>query len=237
MEYCNIFKRYELKYIISKEQYTLIKSEMEKYMKQDKYGESDVCNLYCDTPDFLLVRRSIEKPFYKEKLRIRSYGVAKKGVDVFVEIKKKYDSVVYKRRIESDEETAIKLLSENVEDDSQIGKEIAYFTKLYSGIKPRMFISYRREAFHGKEDKDLRITFDKSVLWRDYDLSLKKGIYGMPVLPENKILMEIKTATSIPLWLVEVLSKNKIYKTSFSKYGTAYALMIKNKKKGEQKLA
>ncbi len=233
---CNIFKRYELKYLLTNEQYRLIKSEMGNYMCGDKYGESDICNLYCDTPDFLLVRRSIEKPFYKEKLRIRSYGVAKKGGDVFVEIKKKYDSVVYKRRIRVDEKTAVDMLNGGTYD-SQIGKEISYFTKLYTGIKPQMFISYRREAFYGKDDKDFRITFDRSVLWRTDDLSLKSGIYGQPVLPENKILMEIKTAAAIPLWLTKVLSKNKIYKTSFSKYGTAYTLMLKNEKQGEREIA
>lgn len=237
MAYRDIFKRYELKYVLSVEQYRLIKKEMENYMRGDKYGESDICNLYCDTPEFLLVRRSIEKPFYKEKLRIRSYGVLENGGEVFVEIKKKFDSIVYKRRISTDEKTAKDLLAENTTENSQIGKEISYFTKLYSGIQPKMFISYRREAFYGKEDKNFRITFDKSILWRTEDLSLKNGIYGQPVLPDDKIVMEIKTATAIPLWLVKVLSKNKIYKTSFSKYGTAYALMLKNNKQGEQKVA
>ncbi len=237
MAYRDIFKRYELKYLLSIEQYRLIKSIMLDYMRGDKYGESDICNLYCDTPDFLLVRRSIEKPFYKEKLRIRSYGVAKKDADVFVEIKKKYDSVVYKRRIATDEKSAVKMLAGNTVSDSQIGKEIDYFAKLYSGIQPQMFISYRREAFYGIDDNDFRMTFDRSILWRTYDLSLKSGIYGQPILPENKILMEIKTAAAIPLWLVKVLSKNKIYKTSFSKYGTAYMLMLNHKKQGEKQVA
>lgn len=237
MAYGDKFKRYELKYILTTEQYRSIKREMENYMRGDKYGESDICNLYCDTPDFLLARRSIERPFYKEKLRIRSYGVAKQNTDVFVEIKKKYDSVVYKRRIATDEQTAVGLLAGSATADSQIGREIAYFGKLYTGILPQMFISYRREAFYGKDDRDFRMTFDRSILWRTHDLSLSSGIYGQPVLPENAVLMEVKTAAAIPLWLVNILSKNKIYKSSFSKYGTAYGLMFKNKQKGEQKVA
>ena len=237
MVYGNIFKRYELKYLLSLGQYRLIKSEAACYVRGDKYGVSDVCNLYCDKPDFLLARRSIEKPFYKEKLRIRSYGVAADGSEVFTEIKKKYDSVVCKRRILTDESTALNLLTGRAGNDSQIGREITYFTKLYPGILPQMYISYRREAFYGKEDKDFRITFDRSILWRTDDLSLKSGIYGRPVLPEDVVLMEIKTAAAIPLWLVRILSDNRIYKTSFSKYGTAYALMLKDKKQGEQKVA
>lgn len=233
----DIFKRYELKYILTIEQYQLVKSLMASHMRGDKYGESNICNLYCDTPDFLLVRRSNEKPFYKEKLRIRSYGVVKKDVDVFVEIKKKYDSIVYKRRIATDEQTALEMLAGNATYDSQIGKEIEYFTKLYQGIRPQMFISYRREAFYGIDDNDFRITFDRSILWRTYDLSLKSGIYGQPVLADNLVLMEIKTSTAIPMWLVSVLSANKIYKTSFSKYGTAYTLMLTNNTKGDQQVA
>ena len=232
-----VFKRYELKYLLSEEQFLLIRKAMENYMRGDKYGVSDICNLYCDTPDFLLIRRSIEKPCYKEKLRIRSYGTAKKDGQVFVEIKKKYNSVVYKRRIATDEDTAVKMLNGNITYDSQIGREISYFKKLYADIQPKMFISYRREAFYGKEDKDFRITFDRSILWRTHDLSLNSGIYGQPVLPEDKILMEIKMASAIPLWLVKVLSENRIYKTSFSKYGTAYKQMLTNKKQGEQQVA
>lgn len=237
MAFDDKFKRYELKYILTTEQFHLIKREMENYMRGDKYGESDICNLYCDTPDFLLARRSIERPFYKEKLRIRSYGAVKQDTDVFVEIKKKYDSIVYKRRIATDEKTAVGLLTGSSAADSQIGKEIAYFGKLYPGILPQMYISYRREAFYGKNDPDFRMTFDRSILWRTHDLSLSSGIYGQLVLPEDTVLMEVKTAAAIPLWLVRILSKNKIYKTTFSKYGTAYGLMLKNKQQGEQQVA
>lgn len=237
MEYCDIFKRYELKFLLSAEQYRAVISEAAGYMCGDRFGESDVCNLYCDTADFLLARRSIERPSYKEKLRIRSYGVAKDGSDVFLEIKKKYDSVVYKRRIAADEKTAAEIISGGTAADSQIGREIAYFAKLYPKIEPQMYLAYRREAFYGIDDDGFRMTFDSSIVWRTHDLSLGSGIYGRPLLPENKILMEVKTAAAIPLWLVKVLSGNKIYKTSFSKYGTAYTLMLKDKKREVQKVA
>ena len=233
----NIFQRYEIKFILTTDQYRLIMNAMEPHMRGDKYGLSDICNLYCDTPDFVLARRSNEKPFYKEKLRIRSYGVAKDNSEVFTEIKKKYDSIVYKRRIVTDENAALNVFDGIAPDDSQISKEIMYFTKLYQGIRPQMYISYRREAFYGIDDNDFRMTFDRSILWRTTDLSLKSGIYGRPVLPETSVLMEVKTAAAIPLWLIEVLSKNKIYKTSFSKYGTAYIQMQSEISHGGQKVA
>lgn len=231
------FRRYELKYILSVPQYNLIRKAMTFYMRGDNFGESDICNLYCDTPDFLLARRSIEKPFYKEKLRIRSYGVVTEKSEVFVEIKKKYDSVVYKRRIMTDEKGALGLLAGKTVYPSQIGREIAYFTGLYSGIRPQIYISYRREAFFGKDDNDFRMTFDRNIRWRNYDLSLQKGIYGLPVIAGDAVLMEVKTAAAIPLWLVKLLSENKIYKTSFSKYGTAYRMMLQQSTQGGQKVA
>lgn len=237
MAYQDIFKRYELKFLLSPEQYRAVRNVMDGYMKGDKYGESDICNLYCDTPDFILARRSNERPFYKEKLRIRSYGVAKEDSDIFVEIKKKYDSVVYKRRIVTDEKTAIEMLDGNSADERQIAKEITYFARHYTGIKPQMFISYRREAFYGRADKDFRMTFDRSILWRTQDLTLQHGIYGTPILPEGMILLEVKTATAIPMWLVKVMSANKIFKTSFSKYGTAYIMMQSDISQGGQKVA
>ena len=177
----NIFQRYEIKFILTAEQHRAVMHAMENRMRGDKYGLSDICNLYCDTPDFVLARRSNEKPFYKEKLRLRSYGVATDDGEVFVEIKKKYDSVVYKRRIVTNEDCALKVFDGIPPDDSQISKEILYFTKLYAGIRPQMYISYRREAFYGIDDNDFRITFDRSILWRTTDLSLKSGIYGQPI--------------------------------------------------------
>ncbi len=214
----------------------LIKHFIDEYMRGDKYGESDILNIYYDTPEFLLIRRSLESPVYKEKLRIRSYGVADGNSDVFVEIKKKYESVVYKRRIVHKESEIDGLLLGNGEN-SQIGKEIDYFVKHYEGIAPKMAISYRREAFYAKNDENFRLTFDRDILWRDYDLSLCCGIYGLPVLPKGKILMEIKTADAIPLWLTRFLSANAIYKTSFSKYGTAYLQFLKNTLQGDKKIA
>lgn len=230
----NIFKRYEIKYLITREQKEIVKKLMRNYMQDDKYGRSTICNIYLDTPDYILIRRSIEKPAYKEKLRVRSYGVATHDSEVFVELKKKYDSVVYKRRIGMTEAEATKYTCNREKiTDSQISKEIDYCFKIYDSLQPKVFLSYEREAYYSKTDYNFRVTFDENVLWRDYDLSLCKGIYGTPVMDSNKVIMEVKTAGAIPLWFTEILSKNRIYKTSFSKYGNAY-IQILNRKKNEK---
>ena len=225
-----IFKRYEVKYCITRKQKELIKEAMAEHMIADIHGRSSICSLYFDTPDYLLVRHSLEHPFYKEKLRLRSYGVANDESTVFVELKRKYDSVVYKRRVGMSLRQAkgYLLRGESV-IDTQITREIDYCLQMYRGIRPSVLLSYEREAYYGRDDHEFRITFDDNILWRDHDLTLDSGIYGTLLMDQDRVLMEVKTGSAIPLWLVRVLSSDHIYKTSFSKYGTAYTCILQNK--------
>lgn len=229
MTYQNTFNRYEIKYLITKEQKSEIEALMSVYMQPDKFGLCDIRNIYFDTPSKQLIRHSLEKPAYKEKLRIRSYGIVAPEDAVFVELKKKYQSIVYKRRIALQEEAAMQFIkgTRAIAVNSQIAAEIHYFSLLYQNLIPSMFISYQREAFCAKEDGNLRITFDENLRWRDYDLSLcSKNICGNELLLKSQVLMEIKTAFAIPLWLTAFLSEHRIFKSSFSKYGIAYETML-----------
>jgi len=239
MAYQNTFKRYELKYLLTAEQKAIVLKAMEPHMKLDDYGRSIICNVYLDTPDSLLIRRSLEKPVYKEKLRIRSYGTATKDSSVFVEIKKKYKSVVYKRRVSVPERAAMDYFCKGIPlpKENQITRELDYACELYRELRPSVFLSYEREAYYGLEDRELRITFDENILWRDEDVSLCSKPYGMPILEEGYSLMEIKIASAMPLWLAETLSEHQIFKTSFSKYGNAYLEMQNRKYNGGQKYA
>ncbi len=221
------FKRYELKYIITEEQKEALLKLFEEHMMPDEYGKYTIFNLYFDTPDYLLIRRSIEKPVYKEKLRARSYGQTQHDENIFLELKKKYKHVVYKRRITLDEETMMGyFLDQEALPDTQIGKEIDYFKSLYNQIAPRVFIAYDRMAFFGKERDDLRITFDEDIMWRNENLSLCSKKYGERILEDGEVLMEIKVVGGMPLWLSHFLAEQKIYKTSFSKYGRAYKQLM-----------
>lgn len=227
------FKRYEIKYMITKTQMAVIQKAMEEYVIADEHGKSTLCSLYFDTPDYLLVRRSLEHPIYKEKLRLRSYGVADNNQPVFVELKKKFDSVVYKRRVcMSAAEAYDYLLKGNPSMDSQITREIDYFLQMYKGIRPAVLLTYQRDAYYAKDDHEFRITFDDNLMWRDHDLRLDSGIYGTPLLEKDRILMEVKVAGAFPLWFVKILSENHIYKTNFSKYGTAYTTIYQNQSNG-----
>lgn len=228
MAYQSVFKRYELKYLLSQEQKQAVLRAMEPYMKLDKYGRTTIRNIYYDTDTYLLIRRSIEKPAYKEKLRIRSYSRAEPNSTVFVELKKKYQSVVYKRRISLPEEEAMLWVAgiRHCHKHTQIANEVDYFMEYYRTLHPALFLSYEREAYYSIDESDFRVTFDDNILCRQENLSLESQVYGTPILPEGKVLMEIKCSGGIPLWMVQVLSKEHIYKTSFSKYGTAYQTII-----------
>ena len=170
MSFQTVFQRYELKYLLTQEQKKKILQAMAPYMELDQYGRTTIRNLYFDTGNYRLARHSIEKPSYKEKLRVRSYSQADPESPVFVEIKKKYRNVVYKRRIALPEKEAMEWLQGgSCSQDVQISREVDYFLSYYRNLAPVVFLSYEREAFFSEE---------------------------------------------------------RIYKTSFSKYGTAYQSMI-----------
>lgn len=224
------FKRYEKKYLLTSEQYRRLLKSLEGRMVEDKYAHSLINNIYYDTPEFLLIRRSIEKPVYKEKLRVRSYGVPKSEDKVFVEIKKKYKKVVYKRRIHVPLKDAISFLEGKAPcpQPGQIGNEISYFLSYYKGIAPAMFISYERYSLASPTDSVLRITFDKNIVWRTTDLDLTKGVYGEKLDLGEGILMEVKIPDAMPLWLSALFDELKIRPTSFSKYGRSYGIALKD---------
>lgn len=236
MAFQTVFKRYELKYLITLQQKEKILSAIEPYMALDKYGRTTIRNLYFDTDDYRLIRRSIEKPSYKEKLRVRCYSQTQEDTTVFVELKKKYNRVVYKRRIALPEKEAMNWLCSNgINPETQISREIDYFLEYYKNLHPTVFLAYQREAYYTKEKSDFRLTFDDNVIFRTEDLSLKSEIYGTPLLEEGLVLMELKCSGGIPLWMTEILSELKTYKISFSKYGTVYREHIYPKIKEENK--
>lgn len=231
MAYQATFKRYEIKYLLTQQQKQAILQVMQPYMKLDQYGRTTIRNIYYDTDTYRLIRRSLEKPAYKEKLRIRSYQTAAPDDLVFVELKKKYKSVVYKRRLPLSE-TEARISFNNgspLPVHSQIAEEIEYFRSYYEGLHPTVFLSYEREAFYALDNSDFRVTFDENILYRTNDFSLGSEAYGTPLLNKEETLMEIKTAGGLPLWMSHELNRLKVFHTSFSKYGSAYQdLMTKS---------
>ena len=196
---------------------------LERHLSPDRYGLGTICNLYFDTENYSIIRSSLEKPAYKEKLRLRSYGVPTSESNVFLELKKKCEGVVYKRRTPLFYREAVEYLqsgrSPNPDDPTL--REIGWFLNRYHPI-PRTCLCYDRAAYYGVEDPNLRVTFDFRVRYRDCDLELAAGDYGREILPSGSALMEIKVPRAIPLYLSRILSELGIFPTSFSKYGVCY---------------
>lgn len=227
-----VFRRREQKYLLSADQLQALEQLMAARMKPEKYWKSDVRNIYYDTPDRRLIRRSLEGPVYKEKIRLRCYGPADGNKEVFLELKKKYKGVVYKRRVSLTLDEAVRYMEDKQAclDIGQIGREIDYVKGFYADLAPAMYLSYDRLAWKSPES-DLRITVDRNIRYRQSQLDLKIPPSGEPLLEPGQGLMEIKTAEAMPLWLVDFLSQNRICKTSFSKYGRAYTRELAKKLK------
>ena len=223
-----IFERHEMKFLLNMQQRRFLENAIEGRMRPDEHGESTICNIYYDTPDFLLVRRSLERPIYKEKIRMRSYGPAYGEAEVFLELKKKYNGVVYKRRISLPLDQAESYMAGEIEmpKDSQIAREIDWFCHYYKALFPAAHISYDRNAWFDRLDPELRLTFDRNILWQTADCSLSALPSGQSLLNSGESLLEIKTAASIPMWLVSLLDEAEIRKINFSKYGSAYTAML-----------
>ena len=220
----SVMKRYELKYHLSKEQLDYFINKINNHMKVDKYGVTSIASIYFDTPDFRLINKSIEKPNYKEKLRLRSYGLASENSQAFLEIKRKCEGVVYKRRITLLESEVEELFyNKEVRKRDQISRELEAFLDNYQNLEPKYLVIYNRVAYY-QDNSDLRITIDMNPRYRTNDLNLHTSMEGTPLLKNGGAILEVKVQHSIPLWLTAILSEGKIYQTSFSKVGTAHKL-------------
>lgn len=216
-------KRYEMKYVLTKEQYEFLARELKGHMEIDQYGLTSIATIYYDTPDYRLIRASIEKPPFKEKVRLRSYGVAKENGEVFLELKRKANKIVYKRRVATTEDNVNKFFSyeEDVTANGQIARELTYVRNYYKNLVPAILIMYDRIAYY-EPNGDLRLTIDFNPRYRTNELNLHTSMEGKSLLPSSGAILEIKVQQSMPLWLSDILSRGKIYKSSFSKVGRAY---------------
>ncbi len=224
-----VMKRFELKYIITAEQEAYFRKRLEGHMKVDKFGLTSIASLYYDTPDYRLINASIEKPPFKEKIRLRSYGLATESSPVFLELKRKAYGIVYKRRVQSTIPMVGKFFAGEGDfcAEGQINHELTYFRNRYENLAPACLIIYDRTAFF-EPDGDLRLTIDNNPRYRVDDLDLRISMEGISLLPPGCSILEIKVQEAMPLWLTDILSEGKIYKASFSKYGAAYKQQMLN---------
>lgn len=224
------FKRVEKKYLINKKQYNDFVNEIKDYVIEDYHGKSKICNVYFDTENYDLIRNSLDIPTYKDKIRIRSYNTPENNSPVFIEIKRKSEDVVSKRRIQTSLKNVQYFIQTGnlfcVEDnDNQVLKELQYYFKLYN-LKPVSYVSYDRNAYYDKNDFNFRMTIDRNIIARTDDLNLESGSYGYKILEDDLFLLEAKISDKFPLWFVKALSNSNIIPGKFSKYGELYKQLI-----------
>lgn len=230
-----VMKRYEIKYLMSKEQTEFLKKQLIGHMELDQYGLTSIASLYYDTPDYRLIRLSQEKPLFKEKIRLRSYGIATESSPVFLELKRKAYGIVYKRRVQTTIPNVKKFLDKqgNICADGQIAREITYFRDYYDNLVPACLIIYDRNAYY-EPGGDLRLTIDYNPRYRVENINLTTNMEGISLLPDGYAILEVKVQQAMPLWLTKILDDGHIYKSTFSKYGEAYkqqALKVQQERK------
>lgn len=227
----SVMKRVEMKYLLDARQTAFLRRSLEGRMAVDAFGLTTIASLYYDTPDYRLVRASLEKPEFKEKLRLRSYGLATVTSPVYLELKRKYDGVVYKRRVQTTVPRVQGFFRGEGElcGEGQIRREIEAFRRHYGELQPACLILYDREAYF-QPGGDLRLTVDRNPRYRMEALDLTTSLEGTSLLPAGSTILEIKVQGAMPLWLASILSQGRIYKTSFSKYGEAYTRMLRGEK-------
>ena len=231
MAYQNTFKRKEIKYVLNEAQLAAVQHAMESTMQLDQYGLSTISNIYCDSPDFEMTRRSIEKPQYKEKLRLRSYGAVHPTDTVYLELKKKYNGTVYKRRLPLTLGAAMAYLYHGIRPcaDCQVLREIDYTVQHYGAVRA-VYVAYERMAYFGKENKEFRITLDFNIRGRMQNLAFGTDDACEVLCTQRYAVMEVKAAAALPAWLITALSENCIYPASFSKVGRIYTKFLMNNK-------
>ncbi|MGN0165997.1 MAG: VTC domain-containing protein [Lachnospiraceae bacterium] len=218
-----IFKRCERKYLLTAEQFRNLKEKLGTALIPDEYFSCMVQNIYYDTPNYRLIRESVDKPVYKEKLRLRCYNRVTPESDAYLEIKKKYNGIVYKRREKMNVVRAQEFLANPPDKpDSQIARELAWFVRYYGNLVPAMYLSYKRLSYVLENDRNVRLTFDFDIQWRTDNITFFDTPDGKRLFTDGQVLMEVKTCTSLPLSFVRILEELQIYPVSFSKYGMAY---------------
>ncbi len=219
----DVMTRYELKYLTDRGQTAFLISRLRGHMEPDRYGLTTIASLYYDTPDRRLIRASLEKPGFKEKLRLRSYGPASEDSPVFLELKRKASGIVYKRRVQTVlPEVRRFFAGENgLFENRQISRELSWFRDSGGPLEPACLVIYDRVAWF-EPGGDLRLTIDFNPRYRTEHMDLSGSMDGIPLCPEGSAILEIKVQRAMPLWLAAILDDGRIYKSSFSKYGEAY---------------
>lgn len=231
MAYANTFKRREMKFLLNEEQCCRIKKAISELVTEDEFGPHTIMNIYLDNRNNDLIRKSLGKPLYKEKVRLRCYGTAAgDDSEAFLEIKKKFRGLTYKRRLNGTYRELFEYINggEPPKNQGQVFEEVDFLIKKML-LKPKIVICYDREAYYGNNDREFRLTLDGNIRYRRNNLDFRNGSDGIFLSTQPFRVLEVKSVGAIPLEIVKILSELKIYHGSFSKYGSIYSSEVAKK--------
>lgn len=223
------FKRVETKYILTQKQEQAFLADLAQHMEADDFAQSSISNVYFDNPDFQMVADSLAKKHGKEKIRMRLYDLQPTASSqAFLEIKKKVEGIGFKYRLTSNPVSVTNYVLTGLADasivDDKVTEELHQLRQRYGTLQPKLVIAYDRQSYKGLDDKNVRLTIDRNLIYRDDRLSAYADRSGHALLPADQVIMEVKVAGDQPAWLQELLVKHGLEKASFSKYGQAYKL-------------
>ena len=227
--------RAEIKYLVSNARLEELRQVIAPFVTLDKYGKPfentgyTVRSIYLDTPRLVYYREKIEGLKKRKKLRIRGYNKPADSHNVFLEIKRKEESriakirtpVPYSRLQDFLQRTPKESLAEMLEGDEQaITSASKFMYHLHrSNLQCINLVVYEREAYEGKINPSLRVTFDKNLrtqlcneLEQLYDES------DMQFVLTDHFILEIKYNNQFPAWLTPILSNLGLQKQALSKY-------------------
>lgn len=225
------FNRFELKYLITLKQAELFKKALRAYLFADEHGNGNgryaLASLYYDSPDLRCYWEKVDGLRFRRKLRIRRYETdapLTADTPVFVEIKQRLDKVTQKRRVILPYGDALRLCNERQLPDEVAPEDETVMNEIYAylwqyNLRPVSIVRYERQAFIGTDyDLGLRVTFDTSLNYQVHQLLLEEEPSSLPMLPADRVVMEIKVNERIPYWLTEMIAAHNLKMIRVSKY-------------------
>ncbi len=221
--------RFEVKYLVATRRVPGLLAELGGYLQRDSHWEDDwgysLSSVYWDTPDLRFFWEKIEGMKFRRKLRFRRYG---QTPDVFVEVKQREDRTLQKRRVRWPLEQVEAVFGQGdggvrfaAAAGDTVATEVALLIERYR-LRPTMAIRYRRRAFFGAFDPELRVTVDGRIQYHPSDFNLRTPFEsGRAVLDPRVSVLEIKYDHRAPIWLTKAICRQELRMVRMSKYCSA----------------
>ena len=223
--------RHEIKYVVDLHKVDDFFRDIEPFCRFDEHADQthsyEIASVYYDTKDLRFFWDREESVGYRRKIRLRSYNKNNESIALFIEIKEKHKQLVAKKRINMRDrhildlgiphnELPLSMVIENLED-TEAAREMAYLHDRLD-LFPVVNVRYIRKAYIPVTEHDMRITLDTRITAGGHSLPVYDKDSEKFILAPDQGVLEIKTNSSIPLWLYSVMKRYDFIHHRFSKY-------------------